>query len=196
MTRYARVAADRVVEVIEAEDGAALAARYHPDLVASLEPVPDGAAVADGWAWTTAGGFVAPAEPTIEDLRALRRAEIDRRRDAAIAAGVAFAFPDGAGMIDTRNEVDFRNIQGVASAGVILQAQGDTTTTIAFRDAANVTHALHAADAVALGLAVQGRVAAVYAVAWGHKDAVAALAEREAVLAYDIETGWEAGWDA
>lgn len=55
-------------------DGPSLAERYHPDVVALLVPVPDGADVAVGWSWD-GGQFSPPAAagpPTAAQMRATR----------------------------------------------------------------------------------------------------------------------------
>ena len=119
---------------------------------------------------------------------------IDTERDRRIAQGKRHTFPDGqTGMVQLRHERDLVNVNAVATSGTALMALGDTTATVAFRDAADVTHALTGSEAVQFGLAVMAWVSAHYAAAWAHKDAVKALAEAQDVaglMAYDVSQGW------
>lgn len=127
-----------------------------------------------------------------ERLTALGAA-IDAERDARIAAGMPYAFPDGKGTVQLRNERDITNVIGVGTSGLMLTAAGDAETTVGFRDQEDVTHPLAGAQAQALGQAVMAWMSAHYAAAWAHKDAVKRLAEAgdlAALDAYDIGAGW------
>ena len=75
MAVYACCTGGIVRELVTVDpDGPSLAERYHPDVVAMLVPVPDGAGVAVGWSWDGAQ-FAPPAAmppPTAAQLRATR----------------------------------------------------------------------------------------------------------------------------
>lgn len=117
---------------------------------------------------------------------------ISAERDRRIALGCSIDF--GGGMTftaDTRNDTDFRNINGLVTYAVTEQAAGrGAEATIPFRDAANVTHILTPDQVVALGRAVSQRVALIYATSWGIKDAVAGAPDQAALDAIDISQGW------
>lgn len=119
---------------------------------------------------------------------------IDAERDRRIAQGKRHVFPDGqTGIVQLRHERDLVNVNAVATSGTALMALGDSSATVAFRDAADVTHALTGSEAVQFGLAVMAWVSAHYAAAWAHKDAVNALAEAQdlaGLMAYDVSQGW------
>ena len=116
--------------------------------------------------------------------------ELNRR----IRAGVPYSFPDGqTGSVQLRNDRDQSNVQAVASAGNALVTLGDTSSKVAFRDGENVTHTMTGAEAVAFGLFVMNAIAALYAAAWAHKDAIKQLAEAgdlEGLEAYDLSGAW------
>ena len=120
-------------------------------------------------------------------------ASVDAERDARIGAGMPYAFPDGGGTVQLRNERDIINVTGVGTSGMMLAAAGDTDAAIGFRDQEDVTHRLTGAQAQALGQAVMAWMSAHYTAAWAHKDALGRLAEAgdfDALDAYDITAGW------
>lgn len=61
---YARIAGDRVAELIEAADAEALAARFHPGLVAQMIAIPPQIAVEVGWVHDHSGFGPPPQLPT------------------------------------------------------------------------------------------------------------------------------------
>lgn len=81
MQTFARIAGGVVAELIEIPDGTPpLHERYHPDLVAAMIEVPEGAEVAEGWAWD--GEAFAPPPPA-----AVVPASISRRQLLLAMAG-------------------------------------------------------------------------------------------------------------
>lgn len=118
-----------------------------------------------------------------------RRQAVETERDRRIVAGLPYTFPAGPGTIQLR-PADILNVNGVAARGAALLQRGDTTTTLAFRDAANVTHSLTPQQAVDMGIAVGERVEGIYQASWIHKDAIERLTTVAEVDAYDISTGW------
>lgn len=163
------------------------------------EGSPDGAWQWSGRGWRnisteTAGVLQQEAQyaEAGERLAALV-ALIDSERDARIAAGMPYTFPDGKGTVQLRNERDITNVIGVGASGMMLAAAGDTETIIGFRDQEDMTHRLTGAQAQALGQAVMEWISAHYAAAWAHKDAVKRLAEAgdlAALASHDIAEGW------
>jgi hypothetical protein len=68
--------------------------------------------------------------------------------------------------VDTRNEVDFRNINGLATKSALMLLQGDATTTSTFRDADNVDQVMTAPELAAMAQAVGAGVDALYKKSW------------------------------
>jgi len=146
---------------------------------------------------TVAGGQVRQKTQSEIDAAELprriaeRKQEADRLRAQKIAAGMPYTFPDGqTGTVQLRSQVDIANVQGVASSGQALVMAGDSTTTLQFRDAEDISHALTGQQAIEMGLAVSGFISAHYAAAWAHKDAIAGSTTVAQVEGFDITTGW------
>ena len=152
----------------------------------------------DGWVLVPAS----EADAAMEAAQAAARARqlevalsgVDAERDVRIARGKPHRFPDGTtGTVQLRHERDSVNINAVATAGTALVAAGSDST-VAFRDAEDVTHTLTGAEAVQFGLAVMQWVSAQYAAAWAHKDAIKAKqAAGEDIAGYDLSQGWPEG---
>lgn len=152
----------------------------------------------DGWVLVPAS----EADAAMEVAQAAARARqlevalsgVDAERDVRIARGKPHRFPDGTtGTVQLRHERDSVNINAVATAGTALVAAGSDST-VAFRDAEDVTHTLTGAEAVQFGLAVMQWVSAHYAAAWAHKDAIKAMQTAgEDIAGYDLSQGWPEG---
>lgn len=125
----------------------------------------------------------------LKDAKDARQRAVEVERDRRIAAGLPYTFPAGSGTIQLR-PADIINVSGVAARGTALLQRGDTTTTLVFRDADNVTHSLTPQQAVDMGIAVAERVEGIYQASWIHKDAIERLTTVAEVDAYDISTGW------
>lgn len=127
-----------------------------------------------------------PVGPTLADLKSAAcdriSAECARRR----AAGVAVTFPDGQGVIQTRNDVDLINVIGVSTAGLAATVAGSMPT-LYFRDEANDNHNLLPTQAVDLGSQVMTRLQAITKVAHDAKDAINAEAVTTATQIAEIE---------
>jgi hypothetical protein len=95
--------------------------------------------------------------------------DVDAERDRRIAQGVTITLADGTVIpVQTRDDVDFRNLNGLSTAGLALQLQGSTQMTV-FRDAENNGHSLTPAQLVELGMKVAAAIQAVYARSWALK---------------------------
>ena len=121
------------------------------------------------------------------EAKVAKLASVSYLRDGKIKEGIPYQFPDGPGTIQTRDHDDFRNIAGIATAGIALSGQSPT---LAFRDQENVTHELTPAQAVTLGLHVTTAVESFYQAAWVHKDAITAIETMEGIETYDLTVGW------
>lgn len=96
--------------------------------------------------------------------------DIDRERERRIALGVTVSLSTGKSFtVQTRDERDWRNVNGLGTAGLALQVAGDTTTLTPFRDAANVEQQLTPAELVEMGLKVMQHAKAIYTASWALK---------------------------
>lgn len=138
--------------------------------------------------------FVMIAVPDAADWYTAR---IDTERNARIAAGMPYTFPDGTtGTVQLRNERDILNVTGVGTAGLMLDLGGEAATKLQFRDAEDATHDMTGAEARTFGLAVSAWISANYARAWALKGEVAAAVQGQdcaALMALDITSGWPGG---
>lgn len=112
--------------------------------------------------WLDAGNET--MEPLI--TAALVTAERDRRtrlgHTVSLSSGKTFT-------VQTRDEVDFRNISGLGTVGIVRQSAGNTTA-IVFRDADDVDQTLTPAEAIEMAMKVAGKVDAIYKASWALKD--------------------------
>lgn len=137
-------------------------------------------------------------QPTHADIDAARlsasklllRDAVDAERARREAAGCPVEFPDGAGVIQTRDATDFRNVTGQATAAIILQSQGVTSPVLSFRDAGNVDHAMTPAQMIGVAMAVQSWVADLYVKSRAIKAQIDAAPDQAALDAIDITQGW------
>ncbi|WP_282609474.1 DUF4376 domain-containing protein [Pelagibius sp. Alg239-R121] len=128
---------------------------------------------------------------TLESAKADKRVAINLLRDEKIFDGLSYLFPDGlTGMVDTREQPDFDNLQALTTLAQVLDAAGETGAVITFVDAEDQAHSLTPNQMIALGVAVTQRVATIYAASWPKKASVMAAATIAEVNAVDISTGW------
>ena len=100
-------------------------------------------------------------------LTSLKTARLQKEK-----VGVEFEFPDGAGIIQTRDDIDIRNVQAVTTTAMILKSNGVADPVIPFRDAADKIHIITPDKAIELGLTVQNFISGTYAWMWATKAAV------------------------
>lgn len=136
-----------------------------------------------------ADGTVRAATP--DEITAAKRLQlrddINAERERRESLGLLYAFPDGqSGIIQMRNATDFRNIAGLTSAATIMTMQGIIDPVLYFTDAENVRHLMTPSQIIAMGIAVQRRISALYAAAAEIKTALAS-ADPDS---FDINTGW------
>jgi hypothetical protein len=106
----------------------------------------------------------APMPPPVD-----ASAGVDLELARRIALGVTVTLSTGKTIpVQTRDDTDFRNINGLSTCGLALQGQGSTQTTV-FRDANNQSWTLAPAELVEMGLKVLAGVQAIYAKSWALK---------------------------
>lgn len=94
--------------------------------------------------------------------------DVDAERERRIALPLSVAVPSGASFPINMDPEAQRNIQGLATAGILLNATAPSQETN-FRDYENQTHALMPGDLIAMGLQVMARIQAVYQKSWALK---------------------------
>ena len=116
--------------------------------------------------------------------------QLEPQRAAQQAKGLSYAFSDGRGIIQLRNDGDKVNINGYTSMAMIAAQQGAAAMPMGFKDEANAWHAMTPAQAMAMGVAVGAFVGNLITA----KDAIAAsinaLTTVEAAQAFDLTQGW------
>lgn len=124
----------------------------------------------------------------LDRLKAHRAGEVDARYVTALKAGMPYAGT----MLQIRAE-DQGNISAMAQRATLAQAGLVTWPDgFAWRMADDSFLPLPSpAEMIALAAAAAAEVHRLRQVMWGHKDAIAALTDPDAVIAYDIEDGWE-----
>jgi len=134
-----------------------------------------------------------PPPPSLEEVKASRRIEVDAERDRRLRLGFAFD-RDGPHVLQTRGEDDRLNWLGVLSGcmALVMAGQGDAVQEI--RTEANVVVPIPADECLQVMLGALAHQGAVMKTSWSHKDAINAITDesggREAVQTYDITTGW------
>lgn len=140
MQVFARIQHGLVAELIEADDAASLAERFHPELVATM--VPAGAEVRVGQRWT-GSSFAAPlpatpvTPPAIRHVATLafrRRLPAARRAAVTLAASAAMEAGDAtlqtwlddlaaSGRVDLDDPEILAGVAALLAAGVITAAE-------------------------------------------------------------------------
>ena len=123
---------------------------------AAVEWTPDVVA-----AWQKAYPYVPPAP--------IAGSAVDAERERRIEMPLAVAVPSGAIFRVNMDPESQRNLQGLATIGIVLKSEAPTQTT-SFRDFDNQFHDLLPGDMIAVGLQVAARLETVYRKAWALKD--------------------------
>lgn len=136
----------------------------------------------DGAAWSNPLGVIQTA----------RRAEVDAMYLAKLSGGATLPGVSAPVQIDDASRA---NVIGAALQASIIKGNGTITATwpgtYTWRLADNTAYSIPSAPAMILfAIKVAGAYLALRTVAWGHKDAINALTDPNAVAAYDITVNW------
>lgn len=115
---------------------------------------------------------------------------IGKKRVTVEASGFSHTFSDGSGTVQTRDQIDIRNINGMVTVAMIANSQGETRAIFSFRDMENVTHSMTPTEVINLGIATNTFIGNTYIKSWSKKSEVDALTTIESVRSYSVETGW------
>lgn len=95
---------------------------------------------------------------------------INAERDRRISLGATVSLTSGKSFtVQMRDQRDWRNTNGLGSAGIARIIAGDNSTPVTFRDADNNEHSLTPPELVEMGLQVAARVDAIYNSSWAIK---------------------------
>lgn len=134
----------------------------------------------------------AATEAVLEAEKVAACARIESTRQHLEQTAVHINWPDGArSLIQTRDDRDWRNINGVASRGLARLTQGSTDEDW-FRDADNVDHVLTPTQALDLGYQASAAVSAIAKAAQAGKDAVRVAGSFDAIAAAEAAVAWPA----
>lgn len=117
--------------------------------------------------WTPDPATIVTAEAKAAAAQAALAAAVDVERERRIAMPLTVTASVGSFPIDMDGDSQ-RNLNGLASAGLMLKAASSTQTT-PFRDHDNVMHDLTPDDLISMGAQVMARISAVYADSWALK---------------------------
>jgi len=119
--------------------------------------------------------MLASPPPTFAQQQVSMATNIDTWRLRNEAKGLQYSFPpsDTPDIIQLRYEQDFRNINGLVSAAIVLSGQGVTDPVFQFRADSNTSYNMTPAQVIAMGTAVSTRVSNLYEIAWKLKEQAA-----------------------
>lgn len=129
---------------------------------------------------------VVPAENTEADLsqlRAQKAGDFERRRMQLEKDGCPFVFGEIGDIVQTRDERDFININGVVTNAMLFKSAGVTDSVVLFRAQSDTNYQLTPDQAIALGVAVAARSVQLYSIKWQLKDAVHAAQTANEIIA-------------
>lgn len=119
------------------------------------------------------------AKLNFNKYRAEKLLQIEQLQTVNLATGVLFLFGDTEDVVQTRDERDLININGVATQAMLLKNAGVSDPIIQFRAQSNTSYMLTPDEAISLGVAVAQHSQQVYAKAWVLKDAINAARKVE-----------------
>ena len=105
----------------------------------------------------------------VEQIKNELKQRVNSARDVKEKVGLTYQFPDGLGVIQTRSDVDIRNVQSITTTAVILKSAGVVDPVISFRDESDVTHDLTPDQTIEMGIAVQTFISNIYKWSWDKK---------------------------
>lgn len=124
----------------------------------------------------------------IDGLKSLRRGELRALRDQTVHAGIEWS-PDGGATVHVV-QTDERSLNRVANTLLLLDKTGRATQGWRMRN--DRVETVAAADFLDMAIAVGDHVDACYQAQASHEVAIDALSDAQAVIDYDITTGWPA----
>lgn len=115
---------------------------------------------------------------------------IDRERDRRLQLGAPVNFPDGPGVVQTRNADDKANLASRVLRASLMLAGQVASAPIPFIAEDNTVHTMTAAQMVALGDSVDSFVTGMIFAANIKKSTVGAITDFSALVKYDVLSDW------
>ena len=143
--------------------------------------------------YTVEGGKIVETFPYAikADLVEALKKRINDIRQEREQSGVRWQFGDTTDVIQTRDAVDWRNLNARMSAAMFLQAQGITDPVMTFRAQSDTSYMLTPAEMITMCLGVSAAFDTIYQYGWDLKERIDVLADDpDALLALDLEEGW------
>jgi hypothetical protein len=126
----------------------------------------------------------------IDDINIIKEKlynEINDKRNEKISQGVQYTFPDGLiGTIQTRDQVDERNVQANASAAQSFIMLNQLDINMEFRDAENQNHLMTPQQMLEMTLYVKDYGQSIYKTSWIMKDFVKNSNDINELIEYTI----------
>lgn len=142
------------------------------------------------WIKTNIGSIA--TDKLLQELKENKKEKINNLRELKIQEGFSYVFPDGkTGNIQLRDDKDIRNIQGVATTGILFVVQNNTTDKISFKDEENIEHFMTGQEAALFGLQVSLFISNTYQKSWIHKENIDNLTTINEIESYNIHNGWD-----
>lgn len=189
---YARAVNGVVLEVIRPQ--APLEESFTAEFISGLTDVTGVSGIEQGWTYDGSTFRSPEAAPSVslEDAKAAKEALTNAARDAIIAAGYHHPFGGtiGTRILDQRGPEDVMSWLTLKLLAQDLNSAGQGDMPLAIRDAKNSTFQAKA-SVVGEAMSAMGIWrAGILNRSWALKDAIEAAADKAAVDAIDIETGW------
>ena len=122
----------------------------------------------------------------IELIRSNKKQEVDNKRDEILSSGISYNFPDGVGIIQTRDQKDERNIQANTSAAQAYIMLNQPQTEMKFRDMEDVIHTMTATQMLEMCLYVKSYGQSIYEKSWQIKDEIKNIQDVEVLKNYIV----------
>ncbi|MBA2781166.1 DUF4376 domain-containing protein [Billgrantia kenyensis] len=121
----------------------------------------------------------------LELLAARKRAEIDKARDQAFAAGLEYEIAGEPDVIQTRPQ-DQINLLALSAKAQRLIAAGQPDAVFTFRGLSNINRELTSVEMDELALAALAHIESIYQRSWDRKDALAEALEKDSREAIEL----------
>lgn len=145
----------------------------------------------------TEGDYIVTVSWSVEykssnELLSIKNNQVETLREEKIARGAPVNLGSESFTVQTRGEIDSRNINGLAGVAIssILLSQ---PFSIDFRDQDDVVHTLDAQQVLLMQSQIASWIESHYQVSWNHKANLKTLADNndsDGIANYDVTTNW------
>lgn len=125
----------------------------------------------------------------VDELQAIKKAEIAIKRDEVLSGGITWTAPDG---MDQRIQSDATSRDNLTGTATGIAAGLPLPAGFSWRTADNIDVALDAAGLLSLAGAMLAHVNACWQTSWTKKAEIDALTDPAEIAGYDATAGWPA----